>query len=289
MSDDKAGRADETGTTPLVGKGKPAAADHRPNRRAAGQPAGQKAGEATAGTSGRPFRDLERQIVTDSVDPEHKADFLARRATVRRKRGLDDPSPLTREAIERRAAGDEREPVSAKQVGLVVAYIVVCVVFVGGAWYAVTGFLGTHGQGAPGRATITKCHKGGPFDFGAACTGSFMPTSPAALRHGVVLRDNLAIKTSHVAAAKTEIPTRTLVVRPGTAFASDWNGWIPPGVVALVALALWAYLTFRPGGVAAAARERARDRREQRQRKRERAEALRRGRQARRQRQTQDS
>ena len=197
------------------------------------------------------FGDLEKKIVTDSINPGGKPDYLTQRNQRRRMRGLDDPHMVR---------GDESVPAvvppSVLRGSLLgVVYLVVLAGFVWTGWTAVNGYLGTHDGGTEGRAVISKCapidwkQPGSWFYPVATCSGFFAPTSPAELRKGVVVTDGVTIVGAGNAKAGQEIDGAHMPSTGTTVYVAGWSGWIWWTVVAVVLLLVFLYLTFRRHGV----------------------------------------
>lgn len=197
------------------------------------------------------FGDLEKKIVTDSINPGGKPDYLTQRNRRRRQRGLDDPHMVR---------GNESVPAvvppSVLRGSLLgVVYLVVLAGFVWTGWTAVNGYLGTHDGGTEGRAVITKC---APIDWSqpgswfypvATCSGFFVPTSPAELRKGVVVTDDVSVVGAGNAKPNQEIDGAHMPSTGTTVYVAGWSGWIWWTVVAVVLLLLFLFLTFRRHGV----------------------------------------
>jgi hypothetical protein len=202
------------------------------------------------------FGDLEKKIVTDSINPGGKPDYLAQRTKRKQMRGLDDP---------RMVRGDESVPAVVppsvlRGSVLGVVYLVVLAGFVWTGLNAVNMYTGTHGGGTAGRVDIAKC---APIDWKqpgswihpvATCTGFFVPTSQADLRKGIAVTDNVTVIGAPKSSAGKEITGAHMPSTGTTVYVSGWTGWIWWSVVALVLLLLLLFLTFRKHGVVPGAR-----------------------------------
>jgi len=197
------------------------------------------------------FGDLEKKIVTDSINPGGKPDYLTQRNKRRRMRGLDDPHMVR---------GNESVPAvvppSVLRGSLLgVVYLVVLAGFVWTGWNAVNAYMGTHGGGTEGRAVVTKCSaidwkQPGSWIYPVAtCSGFFVPTSPAELRKGVAVTDDVSIVGAGNAKANQEIDGAHMPATGTTVYVAGWSGWLWWTVVAVVLLLLFLFLTFRRHGV----------------------------------------
>jgi len=203
------------------------------------------------------FGDLEKKIVTDSINPGGKPDYLTQRNEKKRRRGLDDPSVLR--------GGDSVPAVVPPSVmlGTVlgVVYLVVLAGFVWTGYNAVGGIMGANGSGTQGRAVVDQPCSGPSWsDPGSwiypvtTCSGFFVPTSPDQLQKGVVVTDGVTIVGAGDAKKGQEITGATLPSFGSTAYAAGYSGWIWWTVAAVVLLALFLFLTFRRHGVVPGAR-----------------------------------
>lgn len=195
------------------------------------------------------FGDLEKKIVTDSINPGGKPDYLTQRNKRKRMRGLDDPH-----VVRANESVPAVVPQSAMRITVLgVVYLVVLAGFVWTGWNAVGAYLGEHGGGTQGRAVATSCtavnwKQPGSWIYPVStCTGYFVPTSPAELRQGVVVSDDVTI----VGPVKKgqEADNATMPSMGNTVYVAGWSGWIWWSVVALVLLLLFLFLTFRRHGV----------------------------------------
>lgn len=197
------------------------------------------------------FGGLEKKIVTDSINPGGKPDYLTQRNKRKRMRGLDDPHVVR---------SDESVPavVPASVLRgsvLGVVYLVVLAGFVWTGWNAVNAYMGTHGSGSEGRAVVSKCapidwkQPGSWFYPVATCSGYFVPTSPAELNKGVAVSDNVSVVGAGDAKAGQEISDTHMPSTGTTVYVSGWSGWIWWSVVAVALLLVFLFLTFRRHGV----------------------------------------
>lgn len=197
------------------------------------------------------FGDLEKKIVTDSINPGGKPDYLTQRNKRKRMRGLDDPHVVR---------GNESVPgvvppsvLRGSVLGVV--YLVVLAGFVWTGWNAVNMYMGTHGSGAVGRAVVSKCSPPNWAQPGtwiypvSTCSGFFVPTDPAELRKGVVVTDGVTVVGAGNAKAGQEINGAHMPSTATTVYVSGWTGWIWWSVVAVALLLLFLFLTFRRHGV----------------------------------------
>lgn len=195
------------------------------------------------------FGDLEKKIVTDSINPGGKPDYLTQRNKKKRMRGLDDPH-----MVRANESVPAVVPQSAMRITVLgVVYLVVLAGFVWTGWNAVSSVLGEHGGGTQGRAVATGCT---PINWSqpgswiypvSTCSGYFVPTSPAELRHGVAATDDVTIVGP--ATKGQEIENATMPSMGTTVYVAGWSGWIWWSVVAIVLLLLFLFLTFRRHGV----------------------------------------
>lgn len=195
------------------------------------------------------FGDLEKKIVTDSINPGGKPDYLTQRNKRKRMRGLDDPH-----VVRANEPVPAVVPQSAMRITVLgVVYLVVLAGFVWTGWNAVGAYLGEHGGGTQGRAVATSCtavnwKQPGSWIYPVStCTGFFVPTSPAELRQGVVVSDDVTI----VGPVKKgqEADNATMPSMGNTVYVAGWSGWIWWSVAAVVLLLLFLFLTFRRHGV----------------------------------------
>ena len=197
------------------------------------------------------FGDLEKKIVTDSINPGGKPDYLTQRNTRRQMRGLDDA---------RMVRGDESVPAVVppsvlRGTVLGVVYLVVLAGFVWTGWNAVNMYMGTHGSGTVGRAQVSSCSgpawsRPGSWVFPVTtCQGFFVPTSQADMRKGVVVTDGVTVIGASSSDKGKEITGANMPSTGTTVYAPGWNGWIWWTVAAVVLLLLLLFLTFRRHGV----------------------------------------
>lgn len=197
------------------------------------------------------FGDLEKKIVTDSINPGGKPDYLERRNTRRRMRGLDDPHMVR---------GDESvtpvvPPSVLRGTVLGVVYVVVLAGFVWTGWNAVNMYMGASGSGTEGRVQVSSCSSPAWSEPGSwvfpvtTCQGFFVPTSPAAMREGVVVTDGVTVIGASSASKGKEITGAHMPSTGTTVYAPGWNGWIWWTAAAVVLLLVLLFLTFRRHGV----------------------------------------
>lgn len=195
------------------------------------------------------FGDLEKKIVTDGINPGGKPDYLTQRNKRKRMRGLDDPH-----MVRANEPVPAVVPQSAMRITVLgVVYLIVLAGFVWTGWNAVGSYLGEHGGGTQGRAVATNCaavdwKQPGSWIYPVStCTGYFVPTSPAELRQGVAVTDDVTI----VGPVKKgqQIDNATMPSMGTTVYVAGWSGWVWWSVVAVVLLLLFLFLTFRRHGV----------------------------------------
>lgn len=197
------------------------------------------------------FGDLEKKIVTDSINPAGKPDYLTRRNTKKRMRGLDDAHMVR---------GDESVPAVVppsvlRGTVLGVVYLVVLAGFVWTGWNAANMYVGTHGGGEVGRTQVSSCSgpawsRPGSWVFPVTtCQGFFVPTSPAAMRKGVVVTDGVTVVGASASDKGKEITGAHMPSTGTTVYAPGWTGWIWWMAAAIVLLLVLLFLTFRRHGV----------------------------------------